>query len=87
MLIYQAISSWVSETESTNLLIMLKESIVSGIVFDIKYNKPSISVKVSFITCNINYYSCFTDVLKGYINIYINNVTSLLIGLLFDSHY
>lgn len=48
VLTYQVINSWLAVAGSQSSLEMFSESFTSGILFDIKYDKPTLNLIVSF---------------------------------------
>lgn len=49
VLTYQVLCSWLAVAGSQSSLTMFSESLVSGILSDIKYDKPSLNLIVSLI--------------------------------------
>lgn len=48
MLTYQVLRSWLAVAGSQSSLELFSENLTSGILFDIKYDKPSLNLVVSY---------------------------------------
>lgn len=48
VLTYQVLCSWQAVAGSQSSLEMFSESLISGLLFDVKYDKPSLNLIVSF---------------------------------------
>lgn len=56
MLTYQVLCSWQSVAGSQSSLELFSESLTSGILFDIKFDKPSLNLVVSLYKRLFNIY-------------------------------